>query len=92
VLTAVRMVRGTAAADRPRRARADEWNKLTCLTFSKDVAIPGKVLTATAALPIRAAEPCARLALPRESGARLYMDRCSCASSVDVLASNAWSR
>jgi len=27
-------------------ARADEWNKLTYLTFSKDVAIPGKVLTA----------------------------------------------
>jgi hypothetical protein len=26
--------------------RADEWNKLTFLTFSKDVAIPGKVLTA----------------------------------------------
>jgi hypothetical protein len=27
-------------------ARADEWNKLTYLTFSKDVAIPGRVLTA----------------------------------------------
>jgi hypothetical protein len=27
-------------------ARADEWNRLTYLTFSKDVAIPGKVLTA----------------------------------------------
>jgi Flp pilus assembly protein TadG len=27
-------------------ARADEWNKLTYVTFSKDVAIPGRVLTA----------------------------------------------
>jgi hypothetical protein len=27
-------------------ARADEWNKLTYLTFSQDVAIPGKVLPA----------------------------------------------
>jgi hypothetical protein len=27
-------------------ARADEWNKLTYLTFSRDVAIPGRVLTA----------------------------------------------
>jgi hypothetical protein len=27
-------------------ASADEWDKLTYLTFSKDVAIPGKVLTA----------------------------------------------
>jgi len=27
-------------------ARADEWNKLTYLTFSRDVAIPGGVLTA----------------------------------------------
>jgi hypothetical protein len=27
-------------------ARADEWDKLSYLTFSKDVAIPGKVLTA----------------------------------------------
>jgi hypothetical protein len=27
-------------------ARADEWNKLTYLTFGKDVAIPGRVLTA----------------------------------------------
>jgi len=27
-------------------ARADEWNKLTYLTFSSDVAIPGRVLTA----------------------------------------------
>jgi hypothetical protein len=27
-------------------AKADEWNKLTYLTFSTDVAIPGRVLTA----------------------------------------------
>jgi len=27
-------------------ARADEWDKLTYLTFSRDVAIPGRVLTA----------------------------------------------
>ena len=27
-------------------ASADEWNKLTYLTFSRDVAIPGRVLTA----------------------------------------------
>jgi hypothetical protein len=36
-------VLGTAFAS---SAKADEWNKLTYLTFSKDVAIPGKVLTA----------------------------------------------
>jgi hypothetical protein len=30
----------------PSSAKADEWNKLTYLTFSKDVAIPGKVLAA----------------------------------------------
>ena len=33
-------------ATAPSSARADEWNKLTYLTFSQDVAIPGKVLTA----------------------------------------------
>jgi hypothetical protein len=36
-------VLGAASAS---SARADEWNKLTYLTFSKDVAIPGRVLTA----------------------------------------------
>ena len=36
-------VLGAASAS---SARADEWNKLTYLTFSQDVAIPGKVLTA----------------------------------------------
>ena len=30
----------------PRTAAADEWNKLTVLTFSQDVEIPGKVLPA----------------------------------------------
>ena len=30
----------------PRTATADEWNKLTVLTFSHDVEIPGKVLPA----------------------------------------------
>jgi hypothetical protein len=36
-------VLGAASAS---SARADEWNKLTYLTFSQDVAIPGKVLPA----------------------------------------------
>ena len=36
-------VLGAASAS---SARADEWNKLTYLTFSTDVAIPGRVLTA----------------------------------------------
>ena len=30
----------------PHRAAADEWNKETILTFSRDVEIPGKVLPA----------------------------------------------
>ena len=36
-------VLGAASAS---SARADEWNKLTYVTFSRDVAIPGRVLTA----------------------------------------------
>ena len=44
VMVALSMAVLGAAA--PSSARADEWNKLTFLTFSKDVAIPGKVLTA----------------------------------------------
>jgi hypothetical protein len=36
-------VLGTAPAS---SARADDWNKLTYLTFSQDVGIPGRVLTA----------------------------------------------
>jgi hypothetical protein len=44
VIVALSMaVLGAASAS---SARADEWNKLTHLTFSKDVAIPGRVLTA----------------------------------------------
>src|ERR1700746_1614193 len=36
-------VLGAASAS---SARADEWNKLTYVTFSRDVAIPGRILTA----------------------------------------------
>jgi hypothetical protein len=44
VIVALSMaVLGAASAS---SARADEWDKLTYLTFSKDVAIPGHVLAA----------------------------------------------
>jgi hypothetical protein len=35
-----------AAVFVPQRATADEWNKQTFLTFSRDVEVPGKVLPA----------------------------------------------